>query len=180
MSEYDKIRETYRPEVIKYLLIMESPPPSKADISSSRHFYRAEYQKGDDRVFFNTIKSVFAEAEGLETKQVEADKGMWLKKLQSEGYYLIEALQTSQQHQVTKDERRSKLADNAPELIKRVGELAMSDTKLILIKSNVFDMLAEPLRAAGFNVLNTELLDYPGRFNQADYRRKLLAMVRGN
>lgn len=41
-------------------------------------------------------------------------------------------------------------------------------------------MLAEPLRAAGFTVLNTELLDYPGRFNQADFRRKLSGMIANN
>ena len=54
-----------------------------------------------------------------------------------------------------------------------MGELTGADTKLILIKSNVFDVAAEPLREAGFTVLNTELLDYPGHFNQRSYREKL-------
>ncbi len=47
------------------------------------------------------------------------------------------------------------------------------DTKIILIKSNVFVVAAEPLRQAGFTVLNQELLDYPGHFNQRAYREKL-------
>ncbi len=91
---------------------------------------------------------------------------------------MIGALESSLQHEVTKQERRESLTKEADELIRRVRELVGGETKLILIKSNVYDMLAEPLREAGFTVLNEELLDYPGRFNQADYRRKLSGMVR--
>lgn len=69
------------------------------------------------------------------------------------------------------------MAEHADDVIRRVRELGAGDAKLILIKSNVYDMLAEPLRAAGFDVLNTELLDYPGGFNQADFRRKLSGMI---
>jgi hypothetical protein len=58
-------------------------------------------------------------------------------------------------------------------LIQRVKGLADKGTKIILIKSNVFEAAAEPLRQAGFNIINTELVDYPGRFNQAAYRDKL-------
>ncbi len=61
--------------------------------------------------------------------------------------------------------------------MKRVKKLANTKTKLILIKSNVFDVAAEPLRSAGFKVLNTELVDYPGQFNQRDYREKLARLV---
>jgi len=41
----------------------------------------------------------------------------------------------------------------------------------------VFDVAAEPLRAAGFHVLNTELVDYPGQFNQHAYREKLVKLA---
>jgi hypothetical protein len=55
--------------------------------------------------------------------------------------------------------------------------LADPDTKIILIKSNVFEAAAEPLRQAGFTVLNKELLDYPGHFNQRAYREKLAKLA---
>ena len=35
----------------------------------------------------------------------------------------------------------------------------------------------DKLRQAGFTVLNTELVDYPGRFNQRAYREKLAQLV---
>ncbi|MEK7153015.1 MAG: hypothetical protein AAB834_03645, partial [Patescibacteria group bacterium] len=105
--------------------------------------------------------------------KLEEEKEQWLRKFQADGWYMIEALEKSLPHKVTKSERRALIKENLPRLIERVKEVANQDTKLILIKSNVFDVAAEPLRTAGFMVLNTELVDYPGRFNQRDYREKL-------
>ena len=90
---------------------------------------------------------------------------------------MIEALETSQRHEITKPQRQERIRESLPRLIERVKELAAKDTKIILIKSNVFAVAAEPLRRAGFNVLNTELVDYPGRFNQRDYREKIAKLT---
>jgi hypothetical protein len=86
-------------------------------------------------------------------------------------------LEESQEHEVTKVNRQDKIRTVLPKLIERVKTLADINTRIILIKSNVFDVAAEPLRQAGFNVLNTELLDYPGRFNQKAYREKLAKLI---
>jgi hypothetical protein len=86
---------------------------------------------------------------------------------------MIEALETSLPHHITKQQRQVLIRESLPRLIKRVRELANQDTKIILIKSNVFDVAAEPLRKEGFTVLNKELVDYPGHFNQGAYREKL-------
>ncbi|HVQ43541.1 MAG TPA: hypothetical protein VMT30_01070 [Candidatus Saccharimonadia bacterium] len=177
MTEYEQIRRRYRPPVVRYLLIAESPPPA-AGVASSRQFYRAEYQKPDDRLYANTMRAVFAEAADAPAGDLEAAKAAWLGRFRDAGFYMIEALETSLEHEVTKPERRRLLAERADAVIARVRELATAETKLILIKSNVYDMLAGPLRAAGFVVLNEALLDYPGRFIQRDYREKLAAMVR--
>ena len=176
MSTYNDVRQQYKPEMITYLLIAESPPPA-AGVTSSRQFYRAEYQKADDRLYAYTMRAVFPEADTLESKELEADKEAWLRRFAEAGCYMIEALGTSLQHEVTKKERQALLAEHQGELIERVAKLVTADTKLILIKSNVFVVLAEPLGAAGFTVLNRQLLDYPGRFNTRDYREKLAAMV---
>jgi len=91
---------------------------------------------------------------------------------------MIEALEESQVHEVTKAQRQERIRQSIPRLIERVEELTGKDTKIILIKSNVFEAAAEPLRQAGFNVLNTELVDYPGQFNQRAYREKLTKLAR--
>jgi hypothetical protein len=172
MGSYDDLRQQYCPEQIKFLLIAESPPPS-AEAQGSRHFYRTDKVRRDDRLFMNTIWALYPETEGLEVEDLQKSKEQWLRRLQSDGWYMIEALEVSQRHTVKKPERQVKIKEALPRLIERVRGLADQDTKIILIKSNVFQIAAEPLKEAGFNVLNTELVDYPGRFNQRAYRAKL-------
>lgn len=176
MSSYDKIRQKYRPDHIKILFIAESPPPS-ADVQSSRQFYRSERVRRDDRLFVNTIKALYPEAAELAETQLEPEKEQWLRRFQADGYYMIEALEISQEHEVTKGDRQERIKAALPRLLDRVRALASRDTKLILIKSNVYEVVAGPLRQAGFPVLNTELVDYPGRYNQRDYREKLTKLV---
>lgn len=158
------------------LLIAESPPPA-ADVQSSRQFYRTDRIRKDDRLFVNTIRALYPETTHLSEPELEADKKTWLERFKTDGWYMIEALESSQEHEVTKDQRQERIRASLPRLIERVHELAQPDTKIILIKSNVFEVAAEPLRTKGFTVLNTELVDYPGRFNQKAYREKLAALT---
>jgi|SRR5688572_16264023 len=177
MNSYDKLRQQYRPNKIKVLFIAESPPPS-ADIQSSRHFYRSEKLRRDDRLFVNTIKELYPDVAQQTEQELERGKQNWLKKFQADGYYMIEALEESQKHEVTKKQRQAFIAENLPSLLSRIKNLATKQTKIILIKSNVFDIAAQPLREAGFTVLNTELVDYPGRYNQEAYRKKLATLLK--
>lgn len=177
MGEYETLRRRYRPEQVKVLLITESPPPPAA-VESSRHFYRTDKIRKDDRLFVNTIKALFPAAANLTETEIEAQKEEWLQKFADQGWYMIEALEESQEHEVTKRDRQAKIAQTLPRLLERVKEVAQRRTKIILIKSNVFEVAAEPLREAGFTVLNHALVDYPGRYNQHAYRDKLTALLR--
>lgn len=174
---YEKVRQRYRPNRIKLLLIAESPPPPP-EVESSRQFYYTDRLRRDDRLYINTIRAFYPKAVSMSATELEQTKEEWLHRLQTDGVYMIEALVESQPHEVTKAQRRAKLEVALPDLIRRVDELAQNDTKIILIKSNVFDVAAQPLRQAGFVVLNDQMLDYPGRFNQRDYREKLAHMIR--
>ncbi|HXH26843.1 MAG TPA: hypothetical protein VNG90_03025 [Candidatus Acidoferrum sp.] len=177
-TNYNHSREQYRPPHIKLLLIAESPPPPDSNTPSSRHFYRADRVRRDDRLFTNTIWALYPETAKLPEAELEAQKENWLRRFQHDGYYMIEALEESQPHEATKRQRQERIRASLPRLIKRVDELAGPKTKIILIKSNVYEVAAEPLRQAGFTVLNHELVDYPGRFNQAAYRRKLAEIAK--
>lgn len=176
MSLYDSVRKQYKPEHIKVLMVAESQPPEAA-VQSSRQFYYTDRIRKEDRLFTNTIKALYPEAADLTEAQIQPDKEKWLRRFQKDGWYMIEALETSLEHKVTKKERQTLISKALPDLLRRVKDLAQTNTKLILIKSNVFDVAAQPLRDAGYEVLNTELLDYPGRFNQRAYRDKLSAMI---
>jgi hypothetical protein len=177
MQTYEATRQQYRPKHIKVLLIAESPPPA-ADVASSRQFYRSDRVRIGDRLFINTIKALYPQTSAMTELELESSKDQWLRTFQADGWYMIEALEVSQEHEVTKSERQTLIHKALPHLLTRVRELASPDTKLILIKSNVFVVAAEPLRQAGFTVFNTELVDYPGRFNQQAYRAKLSSLAR--
>jgi len=178
MTTYETIRQSYKPDHIHVLLIAESPPPA-ANIQSSRQFYYADRIRKADRLFVSTIKALYEDADTLTEAQIEANKEVWLRRFQADGFYMIEALDESQPHEATKRERQEKIRAHLPALITKVRSLCAPDTRIILIKSNVFDVAAQPLRDAGFQVLNTELVDYPGQFNQRAYREKLRRLVHG-
>jgi hypothetical protein len=177
MSEYDTIREQYRPKHIKFLLVAESQPP-KPEVGGSRHFYRTDKVRPDDRLYINTVRALYPETMDIKQEELEASKKAWLERFMQDGWYMIESLETSLEHEVTKKQRQELIKAHLPQLLERVRGLADTDTKIILIKSNVFDIAASPLKEAGFTVLNTELLDYPGRFNQRAYREKLARLAR--
>jgi len=176
MSTYESVRQSYRPEHIKVLMIAESPPP-EPQVQSSRQFYYTDRIRRDDRLFTNTMRALYPEAADVKEAELEEHKREWLRRFSADGWYMIEALEESQVHEVTKAQRQERIAAALPRLVERVRELAGPVTKLILIKSNVFEVAAGPLREAGYEVLNTELLDYPGRFNQPAYRAKLARMA---
>jgi hypothetical protein len=177
MNSYDDVKKKYKPNHIKFLMIAESPPPAP-EVQSSRQFYYTDHIRKDDRLFTNTIRALYPEAIERPESELEQDKEGWLNRFRTDGWYMIEALEKSQAHEVTKQQRQERIRESLPQLLKRVRELADPDTKIILIKSNVFEIAAQPLRDAGFTVLNRELVDYPGRFNQKDFREKLAALAK--
>lgn len=178
LDDYEALRRRYRPRDISWLLIAESPPPP-APVQSSRQFYYTDRTRQDDRLFTNTVRALYPEAADRPEAALEADKAGWLERLSADGYYMIEALEESQPHEVSKEQRQERIRAALPRLLVRVRELATANTQLILIKSNVYEVAAQPLRAAGFRVPQEELVDYPGRFNQRAYREKLRRLVQG-
>lgn len=176
---YESVRQRYLPSSIRFLLIAESPPPAP-EVQSSRQFYYTDRIRKDDRLFINTIRALYPETADLNEEELEKTKETWLQRFKSDGFYMIEALPESQVHEVTKKQRQQRIKEALPWLLKKVASLAQPTTKIILIKSNVYDIAAAPLKQAGFTVLNTELVDYPGHFNQRAYREKLAALVAKN
>lgn len=176
MTSYDAARKRFRPQHIKVLMIAESQPP-EAGIESSRQFYRVGHIYKEDRLFINTVRALYPETMEIDQRTLQEQKEQWLKRFQNDGWYMTEALETSLAHEVTKKQRQELIRQALPRLLERIKDLADKNTTIILVKSNVFDVAAQPLREAGFTVLNTELLDYPGRFNQKAYREKLAALA---
>jgi hypothetical protein len=176
MSSYDAEREKYKPTKITTLFIAESQPPA-AGVASSRQFYRTDVMYREDRLYTNTMRALYPAAADLTEAALKSQKETWLRTFQKDGFYMIEALETSLTHEATKEQRQELIRAALPRLLERLQDLHVKNAGIVLIKSNVFEVAAEPLHAAGFTVLNKQLLDYPGRFNQKAYREKLSKLV---
>src|SRR6478672_10634983 len=123
MESYETTRQRYKPKHIAMLLIAESPPPS-ATTDSSRQCYRTGRVYPEDRLFTNTIRALYPETSDIPLTDLAAQKEQWLRRFQQDGWYMIEALEESQKHEVTKQQRQEKIRKALPRLIARVTELA--------------------------------------------------------
>ena len=175
--DYEAIRQIYRPEKIKLLFIAESPPPADASKPTTRGFYRLESAGDGDRLFNNMMQVLYPESAAVNLENLANEKDKWLRRFQADGYYLVEALTTSMPHEAKTSERVKLLKNQLPELISRVGKLIKPGTPIVLIKSNPYKVCAEPLRDAGYRVLNTETLNYPGYWQEQAFRTKLIHLI---
>jgi hypothetical protein len=83
-SWYDELRQEYRPERVRLLLVAESPPdPRKGD---RRFFYAPELTTD------NLYRSVALALYGDEPAFNERDKPAVLKRLQRDGVWLVDAV----------------------------------------------------------------------------------------
>ncbi len=58
-------------------------------------------------------------------------------------------------------------------LIEKLHGLVNEETRIVLISSAVHSVCLAPLKTAGFNVINTEMIDFPASGRQAHFERKL-------
>lgn len=178
--DYEQLRQSYLPQTINVLFIAESPPPESSAKPTTRAFYSLASAGEGDRLFNNTMRALYPEDAEGNLENLAKNKEEFLRRFQADGFYMIEALTQSLIPGTKTSERIRHLKDSLPELLKRVEGLATPETKIVLIKSNPFKVCAEPLRAAGYNVLNQETLNYPGYWQEKHYRDKLKILLSTN
>lgn len=88
MTDFEKARLKYRPELIRYLIIAETPPKTE----SKRFFYFEDVQN-QDSLFIEMIKCLYhIDTRDLNAKSIRAKKADFLRKFQGDGFYLIDSL----------------------------------------------------------------------------------------
>jgi hypothetical protein len=158
-EKYEDLARDYRPDKIKYLLIAESPPYGLTKDRKIRYFYNKEVTENDN-FLINTIKGIYS----LE-KYTGSYKEKCLKRLQRDCFFLIDAVEYPI-NQFKEKRRTIHVKHNISDLLERIDKLKEKgcidkNTKIILIKRNVFEVLEEKLKKKDFNVLNKELLPFP-------------------
>ena len=175
--KYEKAAKKYTPNKIKYLFIAESPPYKLTKTGEMRYFY-FEKIAGRDTLLKYTIESIFSE------EYIKSKKEFWLKNLENEGYFLIDAVEYPiDQFKKDTKRRNNHVRINFNNLIEKIEKLKEDliidkDTKIILIKKNIFEILGEKLKEKGFNVLNEKLLPFPDwGINSERYQKELKELL---
>jgi hypothetical protein len=173
-TPFIRAREKYRPKPIRVLMITEAPPRE----ANHRYFYYEQVNRGDS-LFLETIKVLFPEeVEAFETvKQIRAEKTYFLERLQEEGFFLTNAVETPLPGKNAAARARI-YRDNLPQLMQKILQIAQPSTPIVIISAVVFRAIGQELKASGFNVIQQGIIEYPNSGQQLNFRRKLRLLLR--
>jgi len=169
MNQFEKARLEYKPEQIKYLLVAETPPKS----DSKRFFYFEDVTK-QDSLFIETMKHLYPrQTEDLETKEIRRRKEEFLRRFQSDGFYLIDSLEEPFEERHSTRKKTKLISEGQTKLLRKIQLLLTPETKIILIAVPVYHANHRFLLDNGIPVLNEEPIDFPGSGGQIKFKTKM-------
>lgn len=173
MSKITDARLKYKPHQIKLLFIAEAPPQETSD----RFFYFEDVKKGD--CLFLELMKVLYPKDFTETKIVRLRKKMFLEKFKNDGYYLIDSTDKSMDEN-SLPYKKEKIREALPSLKVKIKGLIDKETKIILISKPVYEVCLLSLRSDGFNIINKEMIDFPGSGGQIKFRNKIEKLIKNS
>lgn len=172
MNRFEKAREEFRPDPIKTLFVAEAPPP----VDSERFFYFERVPRGDS-LFLEMMKVLFPST-FVSAPEARKQKRRFLDKFKSDGFFLIDAVEDPLPKRAARSMKKREIRNSLPRLQAKLKVVCGPDTRIVLISRHVYDICLSPLRAQGFNVINTEMIDFPAAGRQVHFRRKLTRLLR--
>lgn len=165
-ARYAAARNKYKPVPLHTLLIAESPP-----CSLDRYFYFEDVRR-QDSLFLEVMGVLYPgqKAAYLASKRDPALKEELLEAFREDGYWLMDL------SEVPHELLAISPADAVPSLLDRVRKVADKDTRIILIKSNVYDLCYPALKSLGYNV-SSERIPFPGSGQQGVFRERFQRAV---
>lgn len=170
MNKFEIARHRYRPDKVSVALVAESPPKEESD----RFFYFENISRGDS-LFLEVMKALYEDARG-NTKTVRQRKAEYLRRFRDDGFYLIDASQTPVAGESRAVKARA-IRSGLGQLERDLTEIKHANLKVVLISSLVYEICCEPLRRAGFNIINTEMVDFPGFGRQKEFQAKFARII---
>jgi hypothetical protein len=156
---YEQLREQYRPDRLEVLLIGESPPDPGT--GRRRFFYAPTLQI--DNLYRGVAQGLYGDRPGLDL----ADKPAVLRRLQGDGFWLIDAVDPPI-NQLPPGPRLAAITAAAPQLVARCQKLAPR-RGVIICHRVVYQVAAPSLRDAGVRVLHDQPLPFPLGNWRADF-----------
>jgi hypothetical protein len=161
---YEQLREQYRPDRLEVRFIGESPPDPGA--GSRRFFYAPSLQI--DNLYRGIAQALYGDHPEVDL----ADKPAVLRRLQADGFWLIDAFDQPVNH-LPPGPRRAAITAAVPQLVTRCRQLA--PRRGVIICHRVVYQLATPsLRDARVRVLH----DRPLPFSLGNWRAEFVTEFR--
>jgi hypothetical protein len=163
-SEYLRFREPYLPTPCKVIFVFESPP------NTGKYFYKREKIDGE-QLFYAMMKQI------LGIKPGTKDEG--LRAFADGGYLLLDATYTPVNGLPEGRVRDKIIEDDFPLLIEELNKYAGPNTKVIVVKKNVCNLLVQKLKhLKQFQVLNADkIVPYPGCGQQTKFGNMVRPML---
>ena len=158
-NQIEKARLKYKPEKIKYLLIAEAAP------DGIERFFYYENVRQHDYLFLGVVEALYPKMKEhfLSSGRNSEIKHKILKKFQQDGFYLLDL------SDVPISFLQTDLASQLPNLTKKIDSVANEDTKIILIKANVYDITFHYLNQRFKNVID-QRITFPGQGGQRKFQ----------
>lgn len=146
---YEDLREKHRPQIVKILLIGESPPDPKK--RGRRFFYSPELTY--DNLFRGVAQAVYGEDVDV------SKKASILRRFQKDVFWLIDACARPVNSKKNSD-RNSEIRKSVPDLIKRCRDIAPTHG-IIVCHGRVYRIAGSSLRQEGIKVLHRTPIPFP-------------------
>lgn len=163
-NQITQARQKYEPTTIKYLLIAESPP------DDPERFFYYEDVKEHDHLFLGVMEALYpAQKEAyLKSRRSDSLKKDLLKQFQTDGFFLLDLLDIPIKSYIKiHGDSYAKPVNN---MVQRLQSMITLKTPIILIKENVYEILAQSLRKARFNVVNKDPIFFPAQGQQRKFQ----------
>jgi hypothetical protein len=148
---YQELRDRYRPDQLRLLLIGESAPDPR---SGDRRFFYAPTLT-HDTLYRGVAAALLGESDAFDIRA----KTKNLERMKAAGVWLIDAVDAPVNARTTSERRRA-IRDNAPVVIERCRQLDPS-IGIAICHSVVYDELAPLLRSARLRVVHDTPLPFP-------------------
>lgn len=151
---YAQLRSQWKPDRVKLLMIAESAPADGGDVSARNFFYAAD-RLGPDNLFRGVVEAMY----GTSNADLQrSGKRPWLERLRDDGFFLID-LASSPVNGLGSAERRRVLKEAIPGCIGRA--VALHPAGVVVVKTNLYALLAGPLRDASLPLLQDQPISFP-------------------
>jgi hypothetical protein len=169
-------RRDYLPSKLRVVLIGEAPP-----LDPTRFFYFANVQTHDS-LFLSTMRAMYTDVRNskvVPARLLRKHKREYLDAFRRDGFLLLDACNRPMPRTLHSPRKQvSLIKAGVAELRTRLTEIRTAGAPIILIKKTVYQALNRELRAAGFNVVNTEAIDFPGSGHAKQFHARFLRALR--